>query len=258
MEWANSKRETGLKDLQNCTNQAVDWFELVVSAPRSEKFPLQGVQFPRWGSSGLEDGLNNLSWETLLWAMSCVHSGVTPTTSIAPGRGDRPPLVWGDHFWQESPMESRRGDKSGRKTILGPARSRLTSFQRTLAGAPGIRAIRGKAYRRSLGHICTIASSPSGVGWTREYQMGHCAVSWVAKRSTWAWPNTLQICFTASGWSIHSPGLCPCLDRMSAPILRCPGIYSTLNERSFPWAHTRIWRASVYKGCERRPPWWLI
>ncbi len=28
------------------------------------KFPLQGIQFPHWGSSGLEDGLNNLGWET--------------------------------------------------------------------------------------------------------------------------------------------------------------------------------------------------
>ncbi len=56
--------ETGLQELQNCTNRAVDWVELVVSAPWSKKFPLQGVQFPCWGSSGLEYGLNNLGWET--------------------------------------------------------------------------------------------------------------------------------------------------------------------------------------------------
>ncbi len=56
--------ESSLQELQHWTNRAVNWFELVISAPRSEKPPLQGIQFPRWGSSGLDDGLNNLSWET--------------------------------------------------------------------------------------------------------------------------------------------------------------------------------------------------
>ncbi len=38
---------------------------------------------------------------------------------------------------------------------------------------------------------------------------GDSEVSWVANRSTWAWPNTLHICFTTSGWSLLSLGLGP-------------------------------------------------
>ncbi len=41
---------------------------------------------------------------------------------------------------------------------------------------------------------------------------------------------------------------------MSAAIFRCPGIWTAFSERSFPWEHTRIWCASLYKGRERRPP----
>ncbi len=76
----------------------------------------------------------------------------------------------------------------------------------------------------------------------------------IANRSTWAWPKTLHICFTTSVWSIHFPGLSPCLERMSTPIFRCPGIWTALSERSYHWDHTRIWCASLYKGRERRPP----
>ncbi len=40
---------------------------------------------------------------------------------------------------------------------------------------------------------------------------------------------------------------------MSAPIFRCPGIWTALSERSFPWDHTRIWCASLNKGHKLRP-----
>ncbi len=57
--------------------------------------------------------------------------------------------------------------------------------------------------------------------------------------------QTLQVCFTTSRWSIHSPGLVPCLDRMPAPLFRCLGIWIVLSERSLPWDHPRIWCASM-------------
>ncbi len=253
--------ESGLQELQHCTNRAVDWIELAVSAPWSEESPLQGVQFSRWGSSWLEYSLNNLGWETGSYELHPLR-GHTHSFHNS-GRGWKTPacerrsLLTGISHGEPSRREIR-SENHTRPGQNGATRSRLTSSWRTLARTPGSRAIGGKAYRRSLGHVCTIASSPNGAGWTREYQRGHCAVSWVAMRSTWAWPSTLQICFTTSGWSIQSPGLGPCLDRMSAPILRCPGIYTALNEWSLPWAHTRIWRASLYRGRERRPPWWLI
>ena len=53
-------REKGLQELQNCTNWAINWVELAVFALGGERFPPQGVQFPRGRSSGLEDGLSNL------------------------------------------------------------------------------------------------------------------------------------------------------------------------------------------------------
>uniref|UniRef100_A0A672R0S2 Mitogen-activated protein kinase kinase kinase n=1 Tax=Sinocyclocheilus grahami TaxID=75366 RepID=A0A672R0S2_SINGR len=51
----------------------------------------------------------------------------------------------------------------------------------------------------------------------RENQSGQCLVSCDANRSTSAWPNSLQRSSTTSGWSLHPPGLSPCLDRISAP-----------------------------------------
>ncbi len=169
-------------------------------------------------------------------AMSCAPSGATPTATTTPGGGEvsYPPSVRGDPSWRESPMESRRGEKSGPRIILGPARMGHQS-RHTLARTPGSRAIGGKAYRRSLGQVCTIASSPSGAGWVRENQRGQCNISRVAKQVHLSWPTL----------SLHSPGLGPCFDRMSAPILRCPGMWTALNERSLPWDHTRIWCASL-------------
>ncbi len=74
--------------------------------------------------------------------------------------------VRGDPSGRESPMGSRREEKSGPRTILGPARTVLpvVDWPRpgTHARSPGSRAIRGKAYRQSLGHVCTMTSSPSG------------------------------------------------------------------------------------------------
>ncbi len=52
----------------------------------------------------------------------------------------------------------------------GATSSSRTPSRRTLSRTPGSRAIGGKPYRRSLGQVCTMAFSPSGTGWIREYQ----------------------------------------------------------------------------------------
>ncbi len=58
-------------------------------------------------------------------AMSCAPSGVTPTASTTPSRGERSCLltVRGDPSWRESPMESHRGGKSGQRTIPEPGQN---------------------------------------------------------------------------------------------------------------------------------------
>ncbi len=63
-------------------------------------------------------------------------------------------------------------------------RSNRTRSRRTLSRTPGCRAIWENAYRRSLGHVCTIASSPRGAGCVRENQSGQWDVSRDANRST--------------------------------------------------------------------------
>lgn len=46
--------------------------------------------------------------------------------------------------------------------------------------------------------------------------------TWCLLKCKQAWLNTLQICSTTLGWSLHSPGLNPCLITMSSPWLRYP------------------------------------
>ncbi len=108
-------------------------------------------------------------------AMSCAPSGATSTASITLGRGEGSytPPVRGDPSWQESPMESRRGEKSGPRTILGSARTGLLATAGPHSGALSLElAIGGKVYRWSLGHVCTIASSPSGAGMSQREPEG--------------------------------------------------------------------------------------
>ncbi len=56
-------------------------------------------------------------------------------------------------------------------------RSSRTRSLRTLSRTPGSRAIGGNEFRRSLGHVCTIASSPGGAGCVRENQSGQRRLS---------------------------------------------------------------------------------
>ncbi len=97
--------------------------------------------------------------------MSRAPSGATPIVPTTPSGGERscPLPVRGDPSWRESPMESRRGEKSGQRlysarpeqgfSIEGP---RPCALSLELPGAERS----GEAYRRSLSHDCTIASSP--------------------------------------------------------------------------------------------------
>ena len=64
----------------------------------------------------------------------------------------------------------KRSENQIRAGQCGATRSRLTPYLLTLSRTPGSRAIGGKAYRRDLGHICTMASRPKGAGCEREYQ----------------------------------------------------------------------------------------
>ncbi len=61
MEWANPAEKRACKNSSTVPNG-----QLTGSSWRSphHESQLQGVQFPHWGSSRLEDGLSNLSWET--------------------------------------------------------------------------------------------------------------------------------------------------------------------------------------------------
>ncbi len=185
----------------------------------------------RRGRSVLEDGLNNLSWETgcyeLCYAMMLCythsfHNSRQGWKMVPPARERRSRHTGISHG--ESSRRPTRASNHGQHGQYGTTNNRQTSSQQTLSRTPGSRAIGGNAYRWSLGHICTIASSQIWAGWVRENQRGQCEVSRDANKSTWARPNFFQICSITSLWSIHSPGLSPCLYRMSAPWLRYPGM----------------------------------
>ncbi len=194
----------GLQELQYCTNRAVNWFQLVISTTWSEESPLQGIQFPHWRSSRLENDLNNLGWETRGYGLCPlrVHTHSFHNSGrgwrIIPSTYERRSLLTGISHGESSRKEIRSENHTRPGQNRATSNSRTPS-QRTLSRTSGSRAIGGKAYRRSLGHVCTIASSPSGAGWVRENQRGQCDVWRVANRSTCSWPKTLQTCFTTSG-----------------------------------------------------------
>ncbi len=201
----------------------------MVTTPWSENFPLQGIKFPRGGSSGVENGLNNLGWETWVYELG-PHKGQAHSFHSSGWGGNIEPPAWDRRSLLTGSSKggpSRRDIISGNHILpghRGVMRSSRTRSQQTLSRTPGGRAIGGNAYRWSLGHVCTIASGPRGAGCVSENQSGQWDVSRDANRSTCAWPNSLYISSTTSGWSLHSPGLSPCLDRMSAPILWAPGM----------------------------------
>ncbi len=150
----------GLRELQHCPSRQLTGSSWRSPHPESQ---LPGVQFPYWGSSRLEDGLSNLSWETRGYELcplgSHTHSFHNSERGwkIMPAASERRSLLTGIPHGEPSRREI------GSETILGPARTgffnRRTPSMRTLSRTPRSWAI-GEAYRRSLSHDCTIASSP--------------------------------------------------------------------------------------------------
>ncbi|MCJ8742888.1 hypothetical protein PDJAM_G00087380 [Pangasius djambal] len=76
---------------------------------------------------------------------------------------ERRSLLMGISHGEPSRREIR-SENHTRPGQNGATNNRRTPSQRTLSRTPGSKAIGGKAYRQSLGHVCTMASSPRGAG----------------------------------------------------------------------------------------------
>ncbi len=118
----------GLRELQHCTKQAVNWIKLAVSAPWVSTSGR--VQFPHWGSSRLEDGLSNLSWETRGYELCPLGSHTHSFHNSERG-------------WKIIPAASER-----RSLLTGiphgePSRREIGSENYTWPGQNGILAIEG-------------------------------------------------------------------------------------------------------------------
>ncbi len=117
---------------------------------------------------------------------------------------------------------SRRDIISGNHTLpghRGAMRSSRTWSRQTLSRTPGSRAVGEKPWP-SLYH--RVRSERS---WMREGEP-----EWTVRRLSR--PKQIHLCLTKLppyqlhhlGWNLHSLGLSPCLDRMSAPIFWTPGM----------------------------------
>ncbi len=69
-----------------------------------------------------------------------------------------------------------------------------------------------------------------------------------ANRSTWAFPNRLQISRILSGWSRHSLGNVSCHEKASAAGLSSPGMWTAGSDLSCVWLQRRRWRWTVTCG----------
>ncbi len=63
----------------------------MVTTPRSENLPLQGIKFPRGWSSGVENGLNNLGWETWVYELGPLRGQAHSLHSSGWGWNIEPP-----------------------------------------------------------------------------------------------------------------------------------------------------------------------
>ncbi len=200
----------------------------MVTTPRSENLPLQGIQFPRGWSSGVENGLNNLGWETWVYELGPLRDQAHSFHSsgwgwnIEPPAWDRRSLLTGSSRGGPSRRENRFGNHTlpGHR---GAIRSSGTRSRRTLSSTPGSRAIGGKCVKmKPRPHLCHRIQSERS--WMREGEP-----EWAVRRLSrckqihLCLADSFHISSTTSGWSLQSPGLSPCLDRMSAPMLWAPG-----------------------------------
>ncbi len=137
----------------------------MITTPWSENSPHQGITFPRGRSTGVENGLNILGWETWVYELGPFRGQAHSFHSsgwgwnIEPPAWDRRSLLKGSS--RGGPL--RRDIISGNHTLAshrGAMRSSKTRSRRTISRTPGSRAIGGNAYRRSHAHVCTITSSP--------------------------------------------------------------------------------------------------
>ncbi|KAJ7986789.1 hypothetical protein DPEC_G00332020 [Dallia pectoralis] len=61
---SNGARERPSSTMARSQNGTLNWVYLPFSAPRGEQFPSGGIRLPCGWSSGVKDGLNDLSRET--------------------------------------------------------------------------------------------------------------------------------------------------------------------------------------------------
>ncbi len=161
----------------------------MVTTPWSENFPLQGIKFPRGGSSGVENSLNNPGWETWVYELGPLRGQAHSFHSSGWGEISRPLHGTEGPSWWGAPEEARREGILNLEAILCPGqrramRSSRTRSWQTLSRTLGSRAIGGNVYRQSLGHVCIIASGLGGAGCVSENQSGQWDVSRDINRST--------------------------------------------------------------------------
>ncbi len=95
----------------------------MVTTPWSENFPLQGIKFPRGGSSGVENGLNNLGWETWVYEQGPLRGQAHSFHSSGWGWNIEPP-AWDRRSLLTGSSKgglSRRDIKSGNHTLPATA-----------------------------------------------------------------------------------------------------------------------------------------
>ncbi len=151
---------------------------------------------------------------------------------------------------------SRRDIKFGNHTLpghRGAMRSSRTRSLRTLSYSQN-RAIGANEFRRSLGHVCTIASSPGGAGCVRENQSGQWDVS--------HWRKQIHLCLAELppyhlyhlGVEPPFPGPQPLSRQDVCSYILDPGMQAARRDNNIHWDHRRIWHASLQSGCDRKPP----
>ncbi len=102
--------------------------------------------------------------------MSCAPSGATPIVSTTPSGGERscPLPVRGYPSWRESPMESRRGEKSGQRLYSAQPEqgfsNRRTPSMRTLSRTPRSWAIGGGVQTKPQPRLYHSIQPLSGAG----------------------------------------------------------------------------------------------
>ncbi len=159
--------------------------------------------------------------------MSWAPSEAKPTVStvLVGGEISSPLLGTEGPSWRGAPEEARWEGILYLGTILWPATAGQWEVVKPGPGelSPGLPgAERSGEMHTDEATPTSAPSRPVRYGCMWEKQCGQWDVSRDANRSTCAWPNSLHISSTTSGWSLHSPGFSPCLDRMSCSYIVDP------------------------------------